>query len=60
MDIIPGTAPKRLTSETNFSNYLFIVDSYSKTPKLYDMDKSTTEEVVYKLDMFQSRFGKIY
>ena len=43
MDIIPSTAPKILTSDTNFSNYLLIVDAYSKTPKLYGMDNITTE-----------------
>ena len=57
MDIIPSTAPKSLTSDTNFSNYLLIVDAYSKIPKLYGMEKITTEEVMDKLDMFQSRFG---
>ena len=30
MDIIPSTSPKSLTSDTTFSNYLSIVDSYSK------------------------------
>ena len=30
MDI---TAPTSLTSDTNFSNYLLIVDAYSKIPK---------------------------
>ena len=59
MDIIPSTEPKSLTSDTNFSNYLLIVDSYSKIPKLYGMEKIKTEEVMDKLDMFQSRFGKI-
>ena len=59
MDIIPSTAPKSLTSDTTFSNYLFIVDAYYKIPKLYGMEKITTEEVMDKLDMFQSRFGKI-
>ena len=59
MDIIPSTAPKRLTSDTNFSNYILIVDAYSKISKLYGIKKITTEEVVDKLDMFQSRFGKI-
>ena len=58
MDIIPSTAPKSLTSDTNFSNYLLIVDSYSKIPKLYCTEKITTEEVMDKLDMFQSIFGK--
>ena len=29
MDIITETAPKRLTSETTFSNYVLIVDAYS-------------------------------
>ena len=57
--IIPSTAPKRLTSDTNFSNYLLIVDAKSKIPKLYGIEKTTTEEVMDKLDMLQSRFGKI-
>ena len=35
MDIIPSIAPKRLTSDTTFSNYLFIVNAYSKIQKLY-------------------------
>ena len=32
MDIVPSTAPKNLTSDTTFSNYLLIVDAYSKIP----------------------------
>ena len=60
MDIVPSTAHKSLTSDTTFSNYLLIVDAYSKIPKLYAMEKITTEEVMEKLDMFQSRSGKIY
>ena len=58
-DIIPSTAPKSLTSDTTFSNYLLIVDAYSKILKLYGTKNITTEEVMDKLDMFQSRFGKI-
>ena len=57
--IIPTTAPKRLTIDTTFSNYVLIGYVYSKIPKLYGMEKITTEEVMDKLDMFQSRFGKI-
>ena len=59
MNIIPSTAPKSLTSDTTFSNYLLIVYAYSKIIKLYVMEKITTEEVIDKLDIFQSRFGKI-
>ena len=59
MDIIPSTASKSLTSETTFSNYLLIVDPYSKIPKIYGMEKITIEGVMEKLDMFQSRFGNI-
>ena len=59
MDTIPPTTPKSLTSDTTFSNYLLIVDAYSKIPKLYGTEKITTEEVMEKLDMFQPRFGKI-
>ena len=43
----------------NFSNYLVIVDAYYKIPKLYGMENITTAEVMDKLDMFQSIFGKI-
>ena len=59
MDIIPPTAPKSLTSDTTFSNYLLIIDAYSKIPKLYGMEKILTEELMDNLDMFQSIFGKI-
>ena len=59
MDIIPSTAPKRLTSNTKFSKYILIVDFYSTIPKLYSIEKITTEEVMDKLDMFQSISGKI-
>ena len=58
MDIITSTAPKSLTSDKFFSYYLLIDDAYSKIPKLYGMEKITTEEVMEKLDMFQSRFGE--
>ena len=59
MDIIPSIAPKLLTSDTTFSSCLLIVDAYSKIPKLYGMEKITTEEVMDELDMFQSRFGEM-
>ena len=59
MDIIPSTAPKKLISDTTFSNYLLIVDAYSKIKKLYGVEKISTEEVMDNLDIFQSRFGKI-
>ena len=59
MGIIPATFPKRLTSETTFSNCLLIVDVYSKIPKLYVLVIITTEEVMDKFDMFQDRFVKI-
>ena len=59
MDIIPSTALKCFTSDTTFSNYILIVDSYSKIPKLYGMKKISTEEVMDKLYMFQSRSGQI-
>ena len=59
MDIIPSTATKILTNDTTISNYLSIVDAYSKILKLYGMEKITLEEVMDKLDMFKSRFGKI-
>ena len=42
MGIIPETAPRSLTSDTTFSNYIFIVDAYSKIRKLYALDKIIT------------------
>ena len=48
---------KSLTSATTFSNYILIVYSYSKILKLYGKYKIATEEVMDKLDMFQSRYG---
>ena len=59
MDIVPSTAPKFLTSDTTLSNFLSIVYAYSKIPKRYGVEKITAEEVMDKLDMFQSRFGEI-
>ena len=59
MDIIPATFPKRLTKDTTLSNYLSILDAYSNIPKIYAMENITTEEVMHKLDMFQTRFGKV-
>ena len=58
-DIIPTTSPIFLTSETNFSHYILIVDTYSKIPKRFGREIITTEEVMDKLDMFQYIFGKI-
>ena len=59
MDIITLTSPNILTSDTTFSNYLLIVDAYSKISEIYGIEKISTEEVMDKLDIFQSRFGKI-
>ena len=42
MDIIPSTSSKSFTSDTTVSNFLLIVDAYSKIPKLYGMEKITT------------------
>ena len=59
MDIIPSTTPKSLKMDKKYSNYLLIGVAYSKISKLYGMDKIPTEQVMDKLDMFQSRYGKI-
>ena len=57
IDTIPSTAPKSLTGDTTCSRYMLVVDAYSKIKKSYGKEKITTEEVMDKLDMFQSRFG---
>ena len=56
---IPSRASNFLTSDTTFLNYLLIVDAYFKIPNIYSIEKITTEEVMDKLVMFESRFGKI-
>ena len=59
MDIITPTFQKILTSETTFSKIYFNLLSILKTPKIYGMERITTEEVMDKLDMFLASFGKI-
>ena len=43
VDIMLETARIVLTSETTFSNYILIVNAYSKIPKLYGMERITAE-----------------
>ena len=59
MDIIPLTAPKNVTIETIFSDYILSDHAYSKIPKCCGMERITTEEVMNKFDMFQYKFGKM-
>ena len=59
MDIVSSTSSKFFTSNTSFSNYLLIVDAYSKIEKLYSMEKITKEEVMDKLDIFNPYLGKL-
>ena len=59
MDIIPSIASTSLTTDTTFSNYIFIADTYSKISKLYGMEKIASEKVMDKMDTFKSRFGGI-
>ena len=60
IDIIPATSPKHFTSKITFSDYRLTVDAYSNIQTFYDMVIITAEEVMNKLDMLQSKFGKIY
>ena len=57
MDIVPEILPTSLTKDTTFSNYLLIVDAYSKIKELHGMENITTEEVMDRLDKFQTIFG---
>ena len=59
MGIVPATSSKSLTKQTNFANYLLILNAYYNIPKLYGMKNITTEEVMDRIDMFQERFGKV-
>ena len=35
------------------------MDAYSKIPRYNGMKNITTEEVMYKLDLYKTRFGKV-
>ena len=59
MDTITALYYNRLTKETTFPHYLLIVDACSKPPRIYGMENITTEEVMEKLDIFQSIIGKV-
>ena len=59
MGIIPAKISKSLAKDTNFANYLLILDPHSRIPKNYGMENITTKKVMDKLDMFQARFGKV-
>ena len=59
MDIITVISYKRLTKDTNFSNYLLILNAYFNIPKLYEIENITAEEVMDKLDVFQERFLEV-
>ena len=50
MDIIPSTAPKSLTSDTTFSNYLFIVYAYSNITlcQISSMNKKARSKIPLK------------
>ena len=50
---------KSLTKDTTFANDLLIVDSYFKLTILYGIENNTTEEVMDKLYIFKSIFGKL-
>ena len=45
MDIIPLTAPKSLTSDIAFSNYILIVDDYSKIPNFIVWEKQEQKKL---------------
>ena len=59
MDIVPSTAPKSLTSDTTFSNYLLIVDAYSKITKIYGMEKSQQKKLWTNWICFNLDLGKL-
>ena len=59
MGVMPYIYSKIITKETTFDHYLLFMDEYYKLPRLYGTENITTEEVMYKLDIFQARFEKL-
>ena len=58
VDIISAISSKSLAKDTDSDNDLFVVNDYSKLPKLYGIKNITTEEVMDKLDMSQENLEK--
>ena len=59
MHIIPAIASKSITKENTVATHILIVDAYSKVPRLYGIERITSDEVMEKLDVFQAIFGKL-
>ena len=59
MDIILYPCKKGLTARSSFENYLLVVDAYSRVPRLYGLEETTTAEVMDFLDVFIAEFGKV-
>ena len=48
MYIITDTSSIIFTKDTNFSNFLLILDDYYKTSNIYEIENINTEEVIEK------------
>ena len=48
MDVIPSTSPKSLTNDTNFNNYLLIVDPFCTSCKISSINKKARSKVPIK------------
>ena len=59
MDTTPALSSKIVKKYTTFYKYLLFVYSYSTLTRIYGMENITTEEVMDKLDILKSRFGKV-
>ena len=59
MDIVPSTAPKSLSIDTNVSNYLLTVGAYSKIPKLMIWRKSQQKKLWTNWICFNPDLGKL-
>ena len=58
MGVVPSTAPKSLTSDTTVSNYLLIVDAYSKITNFMVWIKSQQKKLWKNWIFFNPDLGK--
>ena len=59
MDIIPAPQKSSFDPDCDFSHYLLIVDTYSRMPRLYELNEINTEAVMDKIEEFVARYGEL-
>ena len=59
MDIIPAPHKSSFDPNCGFSNYLLIVDTYSRIPRMCGLNELHSEAVMDKIEEFVARYGEV-